>query len=172
MPDTSQLTTEKQQTNLRILQESVSAAWDSQEIPTVDELLAVRMPDSIELLGYMSGKHFSGLPFSDPKFAHQSPFSYLSDKASAYYIAGYLLEILRRALMAKTNEWLGMDLPVIVTLEWLMKMKPGTISAFSIAQRTCIYRCLDLVRKYPEFFFWEDRIGELESAIAKVAPTP
>ena len=115
----------------------------------------------------MGGKTYGELPFDEGYFCTLSPFSHLSPEAGSYYIGGYMLNALTLASKAADNAWLGMDLPVVVTIAALTKQYDGLDRFFSAEQRKCVCEFLQFVRDHAQFFFYDDKIDELDQSIQK-----
>jgi hypothetical protein len=167
MPSVEKLMTPEQLARNEELRQMIMGTWASRQLPDRDSLIEVGNIDTREIVNAMGGKSFSELPFDQGYFCTLSPFSHLTPKAGSYYIGGYMLNALTLASKAGDNEWLGMDLPIVVTIASLTKQYDELDSFFSDRQRKCVCEFLQFVRDHAEFFFYNDKIYELDQSIQK-----
>jgi hypothetical protein len=168
MPAIDQLVSSEEQSRNERLQTQIKSAWTDQKVPDRDMIIAVGGIDTNKLINYFYGKRFDELPFENGAFCTESPFSYMTAGATAYYIGGYMLNALRLALLATQNEWGGMGLEVIVTLAALTESYDHFQKLLSTAQKQSIFQFLQFVHDHTDFFFWKDKVDRLESVMRNI----
>jgi hypothetical protein len=164
MPDITKLQLSAEQARNESLRACILAAWSSKIIPTRENLLAVKDQDSHEILDRVAGRRFNELPFDDRYFLTLTPFLYMTADAICYYVAGYMLNALFLASRATENAWAGMDLPIIAVLTALTEESQRLSRRLSTHQKQCIRGFIEYVRDHAGFFFWEDKVDDLETA--------
>jgi hypothetical protein len=164
MPDITKLQLSTEQARNESLRTCILAAWSNEIIPTRENLLAVRDQDSHEILDRVAARRFNELPFDESYFLTLSPFSYMTADAICYYIGGYMLNALLLASKASENVWAGSDLSVVVVLMVLTKKSHLLSKRFSTAQKQCIRGFIEYVCDHADFFFWDDKVDDLETA--------
>jgi hypothetical protein len=167
MPSIEKLMTPEQLARNEELRQLITGTWASRQLPDRESLIEVGNIDTHEIVNAFGGKSFSELPSDDGYFCTFTPFSDMTLEAGGYYIGGYMLNALMLASKAGENEWLGMDLPVVVTIAFLTKQYDEVDRLFSGDQRKCVCEFLQFVRDHAEFFFYDDKIYELDQSIQK-----
>jgi len=79
-----------------------------------------------------------------------------------------MLNALRLASLAAQNEWGGAGLEVVVTISAITEEYDKFQKLLSTEQKQCIRQFLQFVRDHADFFFWKDKIDQLEATIKKL----